>query len=164
MLNKDNSCRFCDLSLHTVMDTDEHAASFLDAYPVVEFHTLFIPRRHVLTYFDLTKEEYASIFDLVEIQRKRILDQDPTVEGFNVGWNCGKAAGQTVFRISCSKKGEKVSRETEGVQHFHPWVDSRAGKKEGINNPEKRNMIIDFTDQIIADRRIKLLTREGVQE
>ena len=37
-----NSCRFCDLSLQLVMDTDEHAASFLDAYPVVEFHTLFI--------------------------------------------------------------------------------------------------------------------------
>jgi diadenosine tetraphosphate (Ap4A) HIT family hydrolase len=153
MLNKDNSCRFCDLSLHTVMDTDEHAASFLDAYPVVEFHTLFIPRRHVLTYFDLTKEEYASIFDLVEIQRKRILDQDPTVEGFNVGWNCGKAAGQTVFHAHCHliprKKGEKVSREREGVQPLlYPWVDDPAldhpkvdlssPRLEGINNPASK--------------------------
>jgi ATP adenylyltransferase len=123
-----NSCRFCDLSLQLVMDTDEHAASFLDAYPVVEFHTLFIPRRHVLTYFDLTEKELRSIHKLIGLQRKRILDQDPSIEGFNIGWNCGKAAGQSVFHAHCHliprKKGEKVERQREGEQPFlHPWVD-----------------------------------------
>ena len=123
-----NSCRFCDLSLQFVMDTDEHAASFLDAYPVVEFHTLFIPRRHVLTYFDLTEKELRSIHKLIGLQRKRILDQDPSIEGFNIGWNCGKAAGQSVFHAHCHliprKKGEKVERQREGEQPFlHPWVD-----------------------------------------
>ena len=101
MSNKDNNCRFCDLSLHVVMDADKHAASFLDAYPVVEFHTLFIPRRHVLTYFDLTEDEHISIIKLIMVQRKRILDQDPTIEGFNIGWNCGEAAGQSVFHAHC---------------------------------------------------------------
>tara|TARA_R110000751_G_scaffold147540_2_gene252167 strand:+ start:304 stop:669 length:366 start_codon:yes stop_codon:yes gene_type:complete len=110
------------------MDTDEHAASFLDAYPVVEFHTLFIPRRHVLTYFDLTEKELRSIHKLIGLQRKRILDQDPSIEGFNIGWNCGKAAGQSVFHAHCHliprKKGEKVERQREGEQPFlHPWVD-----------------------------------------
>ena len=126
-----NNCRFCDLSLHSIMDTDEHAASFLDAYPVVEFHTLFVPRRHVETYFDLTEDEVGSIHKLILLQRKRILDQDPTIEGFNVGWNCGKAAGQTVFHAHCHliprKKGEKVHRQGEGAQPFlHPWVDDPA--------------------------------------
>ena len=126
--NHSNSCRFCDLSLQLVMDTDEHAASFLDAYPVVEFHTLFIPRRHVLTYFDLTEKELRSIHKLIGLQRKRILDQDPSIEGFNIGWNCGKAAGQSVFHAHCHliprKKGEKVERQREGEQPFlHPWVD-----------------------------------------
>jgi len=124
-------CRFCDLSLHAVMDTDEHAASFLDAYPVVELHTLFIPRRHVLTYFDLTEDEHLSIIKLIAAQRKRILDQDPTIEGFNVGWNCGKAAGQSVFHAHCHlvprKKGEKVQRRVEGaVPLLHPWADDPA--------------------------------------
>ena len=142
MLNKDNNCRFCDLSLHTVMETDEYAASFLDAYPVVEFHTLFVPRRHVLTYFDLTKEEHASIFDLVEMQRKRILDQDPTIEGFNIGWNCGAAAGQSVFHAHCHliprKKGEKVQRQVEGAHPFlHPWVDDPALDHPKIENSKE---------------------------
>jgi len=124
-------CRFCDLSLHSVMDTNEYAASFLDAYPVVEFHTLFIPRRHVLTYFDLTLAERESVHQLIELQRKRILDQDPTIEGFNVGWNCGKAAGQSVFHAHCHliprKKGEKVNRKTVAPSPFlHPWVDDPA--------------------------------------
>ena len=139
MSNKYNNCRFCDLSLHTLMDTNEYAASFLDAYPVVEFHTLFIPRRHVLTYFDLTKEEHASIFDLVQMQRKRILDQDPAIEGFNVGWNCGAAAGQSVFHAHCHliprKKGEKVQRQVEGAHPFlHPWVDDPALDHPKIEN------------------------------
>ena len=131
MLNKDKKCRFCDLSLHSVMDTNECAASFLDAYPVVEFHTLFIPRRHVLTYFDLTEDELQSIHKLILLQRKRILDQDPTIEGFNIGWNCGEAAGQSVFHAHCHliprKKGEKVFRKGEGALPFlHPWVDDPA--------------------------------------
>ena len=131
MEESNSNCRFCDLTLHTIMDTNEYAASFLDAYPVVEFHTLFIPRRHVLTYFDLTLAERESIYQLIELQRKRILDQDPTIEGFNVGWNCGKAAGQSVFHAHCHliprKKGEKVNRQMEGEQPFlHPWVDDPA--------------------------------------
>lgn len=131
------------------MDTDEHAASFLDAYPAVEFHTLFIPRRHVLTYFDLTKEEHASIFDLVQMQRKRILNQDSTIEGFNVGWNCGKAAGQSVFHAHCHliprKKGEKVERHTEGAQPFlHPWVDDPAldHPKVDLSSPRPEGILL----------------------
>ncbi len=124
-------CRFCDLSLHSVMDTNEHAASFLDAWPVVEFHTLFIPRRHVLTYFDLTLAEREGIHQLMVLQRKRILDQDPTIEGFNIGWNCGKAAGQSVFHAHSHliprKTGEKVICKLSNPPSFlHPWVDDPA--------------------------------------
>ena len=135
-------CRFCDLNLHAVMDTNEYAASFLDAYPVVEFHTLLIPRRHVLTYFDLTLPERESIHQLMVLQRKRILDQDPTIEGFNIGWNCGKAAGQSVFHAHCHliprKKGEKVQRQVEGAHPFlHPWVDDPALDHPKIENSKE---------------------------
>ena len=72
------------------------------------------------TYFDLTEDEVQSIHKLVLLQRKRILDQDPTIEGFNVGWNCGAAAGQSVFHAHCHlvprKKGDKVQMS---LQH-HP--------------------------------------------
>ena len=115
------------------MDTDEHAASFLDAYPVVEFHTLFVPRRHVLSYFDLSGDELQSIHKLISLQRKRILDQDPTIEGFNVGWNCGEAAGQTVFHAHCHliprKKGVKANLQLpkhlrgKPLPFLNPWCE-----------------------------------------
>ena len=124
-------CPFCDLDSQFVMDKNEYAASFLDAYPVTEYHTLFVPRRHVLTYFDLTDEERESIHELITFQRKRILDQDPKVKGFNVGWNCGKEAGQTVFHAHCHLIARRGDNDLEGGSGFldvtdkpllHPWV------------------------------------------
>ena len=107
------------------METNEHAASFLDIFPVTEFHTLFVPRRHVLTYFDLTLAERESIHQLIVLQRKRILDQDPLVDGFNIGWNCGETAGQTVFHAHCHliprKAGDKNLRSVQ-YPLLHPWV------------------------------------------
>jgi len=142
-------CRFCDLSLHAVIDTDEYAASFLDAWPVTEFHTLFIPRRHVLTYFDLTDVELQSIHKLIRMQHKRILDQDPSIEGFNVGWNCGAAAGQSVFHAHCHlisrKKGEKVHRKTVNPPSFlHPWVDDPAldHPKIDLSSPRPEGILL----------------------
>tara|TARA_Y100000310_G_scaffold237424_1_gene240697 strand:- start:100 stop:489 length:390 start_codon:yes stop_codon:yes gene_type:complete len=128
------NCRFCDLNLHAVMETDEYAASFLDAYPVTEFHTLFIPRRHVLTYFDLTDNELQSIHKLIILQRKRILDQDPEVEGFNIGWNCGEVAGQSVFHAHCHliprKKGVKANIQLSQNlwEKPHPFLNPWAEK------------------------------------
>jgi diadenosine tetraphosphate (Ap4A) HIT family hydrolase len=104
-----------------MMDQNKYAASFLDANPVVEYHTLFVPRRHVLTYFDLTDEERESIHRLIILQRKRILDQDSEVKGFNVGWNCGEEAGQTVFHAHCHLIPRKEG-DTSKKPFLHPWV------------------------------------------
>ncbi len=118
-----SECRFCDLSLHSILETNEHAASFLDAYPVTKYHSLFIPRRHVLTYFDLNDKEHESIRELLMIQRQNILQQDPTVKGFNIGWNCGKEAGQTVFHAHCHliprRDGDDYNEKRRKNQ---PWV------------------------------------------
>ena len=132
MPNKHDACRFCDFELHAIIETNKDAASFLDAHPVVEFHSLFIPRRHVETYFDLTEKELHSIHKLILSQRKRVLDEDPTIEGFNVGWNCGEAAGQSVFHAHCHliprKNGVKANIQLppnlwEKPRPFlHPWA------------------------------------------
>ena len=36
---------------------------------------------------------------MITKQRQSILDQDPTVTGFNVGINVGASTGQTVFHV-----------------------------------------------------------------
>jgi diadenosine tetraphosphate (Ap4A) HIT family hydrolase len=54
-----------------------------------------IPKRHVETWFDMTPEEQKAAFRLVD-QVKQYLDNEYTPDGYNIGINCGEAAGQSV--------------------------------------------------------------------
>jgi diadenosine tetraphosphate (Ap4A) HIT family hydrolase len=70
--------------------------AFLDNFPVSKGHTLVIPKRHVVSLWEMTTEEYTDAFALVR-QVKDVLQEQFQPEGFNVGVNCGHAAGQSVF-------------------------------------------------------------------
>ena len=96
-MNSPANCPFCELSRDRIVASNEHALAFRDGFPVTEFHTLVIPRKHIETYFDLSAAERHSIHGLLELCHSEIMARDSKVEGFNIGWNCGRAAGQTVF-------------------------------------------------------------------
>lgn len=67
-----------------------------DGFPVSEGHTLVVPRRHVASLFDLREDERAAIWAMVgEIRSELAVRLAP--QGFNVGLNDGRAAGQTVM-------------------------------------------------------------------
>ena len=70
--------------------------AFPDSFPVSKGHALVIPRRHVASIWEMTKEEYGDAFDLVR-QVKDILQEKFEPQGFNIGVNCGVVAGQSVF-------------------------------------------------------------------
>lgn len=74
------------------------AFAIRDRYPVSPGHTLVIPRRPVATWFEATPEEQRALFELVEVV-KRELDDTLKPQGYNVGFNVGEAAGQTVFHL-----------------------------------------------------------------
>jgi diadenosine tetraphosphate (Ap4A) HIT family hydrolase len=70
-----------------------------DSYPVSPGHALVVPRRLIATWFEASKEERQAIFDLVD-EVKRLLDaRTPAPDGYNIGINCGEAAGQTVMHL-----------------------------------------------------------------
>jgi diadenosine tetraphosphate (Ap4A) HIT family hydrolase len=69
-----------------------------DAYPVSEGHALVVTRRHVATWFDASPEERAAVMRGVEIARAEI-EKARKPDGYNVGFNAGEAAGQTVFHL-----------------------------------------------------------------
>ncbi|MGM0577137.1 MAG: DUF3427 domain-containing protein [Myxococcota bacterium] len=91
-------CPFCDFGERDVLWSDDLAFAFRDAYPVSEGHTLVVPRRHVATYFEATPWEHASIWRGVEAVKKQ-LDAELSPDGYNVGFNAGEAAGQTVMHL-----------------------------------------------------------------
>jgi diadenosine tetraphosphate (Ap4A) HIT family hydrolase len=78
----------------------ENALAFAvrDRFPVSHGHTLVIPRREIPTWFDATREEQLALLDLVEQARAR-LDDELSPDGYNVGFNAGIAAGQTVMHL-----------------------------------------------------------------
>jgi diadenosine tetraphosphate (Ap4A) HIT family hydrolase len=70
------------------------AAVFEDGFPISPGHTLVVPRRHEED-FKLTAEEQSDLWSLVAVVRER-LQGSLHPDGFNVGSNDGRAAGQTV--------------------------------------------------------------------
>ena len=57
---------------------------------------VIIPVAHRETVFDLTEAELAATFRLLS-RVKAWMDAEFAPDGYNVGWNCGRAGGQEVF-------------------------------------------------------------------
>lgn len=45
----------------------------------------------------MNSDEQSDAFELVGLERERMLSEDLSVVGFNIGMNCGQVAGQTVM-------------------------------------------------------------------
>ncbi|MGX9822331.1 HIT family protein [Lactococcus lactis] len=87
-------CPFCQMK-DTIFE-NELAQAFYDAYPVSEGHMLITPKRHVSSYFEMTKAERKAIEELLDLSKDDLTDKFHA-EAYNIGINVGKAAGQTVF-------------------------------------------------------------------
>jgi diadenosine tetraphosphate (Ap4A) HIT family hydrolase len=68
--------------------------------------------------------EVLAIHQLLEVQRKFLLESDSTIGGFNIGMNCGEIAGQSVWHCHVHliprRKGD-VEYPKGGVRHVIPY-------------------------------------------
>ena len=115
-------CPFCEPLDREIVAANDLAVAFRDAYPVSEGHTLVVPRRHVEDWWGATGEERAAIFALVD-DVKAALDATLHPDGYNVGFNAGAAAGQTVMHLHVHViprfKGD-AEEPAGGVRHVIP--------------------------------------------
>jgi diadenosine tetraphosphate (Ap4A) HIT family hydrolase len=88
-------CPFCTVSRHNIVAENTHSYAIYDKFPVQQGHMLFIPKRHVETFFDASPEETASIFELMR-ECKAMLDETYHPDGYNIGVNVGVYGGQTI--------------------------------------------------------------------
>jgi|TARA_B100000953_G_C17662395_1_gene305763 diadenosine tetraphosphate (Ap4A) HIT family hydrolase len=72
-----------------------------DNYPVTAGHTLLIPLRHIETPFELWGDEMLAFVRILKQQKRHLISNDETIEGFNIGFNSGVAAGQTIPHAHC---------------------------------------------------------------
>jgi diadenosine tetraphosphate (Ap4A) HIT family hydrolase len=88
-------CPFCSVDECRIVASNETALALRDAFPVSRGHTRVVPRRHATRVFDLPIAENNDLWQLVGIVRKQ-LARELSPHGFNIGFNEGEAAGQTV--------------------------------------------------------------------
>lgn len=95
----DNPCPFCSVEFEReIIASSDLSLAFFDGFPVSPGHALIIPRRHVASFFDLTKEEQLDLLKLAD-EVRFVIEERFHPDGYNVGINVGKAAGQSVFHV-----------------------------------------------------------------
>lgn len=98
----DGPCPFCppQLRRERLLAENDLALATFDAHPVSEGHALVIPRRHVESLFDLAEAELAAMLPLIRAVRDTV-ERTRHPAGYNVGWNNGEAAGQSIPHLHC---------------------------------------------------------------
>ena len=97
MRDPNNPCLFCNINESGFAHKNDLAYASYDSYPVSKHRCLIIPNRHIIDYFDLSKDELVACDELIKIIKEEILFKDQTVKGFNLGTNIGKVAGQSIL-------------------------------------------------------------------
>jgi diadenosine tetraphosphate (Ap4A) HIT family hydrolase len=92
-------CAFCELMTPdtTEAPVDRIVRMIVDTNPVTPGHHLVVPVRHVTDYFEMNEREVREAHRMLRELRERLRNDDPSIAGFNIGMNCGPAAGQTIF-------------------------------------------------------------------
>ncbi len=94
-------CLFCKVwkgQERTFIDHNDSFYSFYDPNPVSRGHALVIPKRHVNSLDNLTSEEQSAFFNILD-HVKKVIDETYHPDGYNIGVNNGRAAGQTIMHL-----------------------------------------------------------------
>ncbi|MBS0625894.1 MAG: HIT family protein [Verrucomicrobia bacterium] len=93
-------CIFCQMAKekNLLLAEFKHCFVIKDQYPVSPGHLLIIPYQHTENWFTSSSEVKAEI-NLILEKMKKLLDDGYHPDGYNIGMNCGPAAGQTVMHL-----------------------------------------------------------------
>ncbi len=94
-----DGCVFCEkIAKGNVLFEGTLWIALTDGFPVSKGHTLIVPKRHVASFFDLTKDEFVALQEMIS-RVKECLDSQYRPDGYNIGVNVGEAGGQSVFHM-----------------------------------------------------------------
>ncbi|MBD2250210.1 HIT family protein [Nostoc parmelioides] len=95
-----NYCIFCNPHKNLKLLTESATAyAIFDGYPISKGHTLVIPKRHVSNYFELPQKEQSACWLMVN-KAQEFLKAEFAPDGFNIGMNINRAAGQNIMHAS----------------------------------------------------------------
>jgi histidine triad (HIT) family protein len=96
-------CLFCRIVAGEIPASkvyeDDDVVAFNDVNPQAPLHVLVIPKRHIATTNDLTREDDALVGMLVRRAAAIAAEKGYAARGYRTVLNCNAEAGQTVFHI-----------------------------------------------------------------
>jgi superfamily II DNA or RNA helicase/diadenosine tetraphosphate (Ap4A) HIT family hydrolase/HKD family nuclease/SOS-response transcriptional repressor LexA len=134
--------------------SNRSAFAIWDRYPVSPGHALVIPFRLVTTWWDASPEEHSDLLALSS-EVKRIIDEVHGPDGYNLGFNAGEAAGQTVHHLHLHvipRYSGDVPDPRGGVRHVIP---SRGNYLEAGIDSIRGDSSVDLYDALHDETRLR---------
>lgn len=135
-----SSCPFCSPDADRVFYRGKLVVGLWDAHPVSPGHALLVPIRHVADWFEASPDEQAELLRALRVA-KAAVEMEHAPDGYNVGINVGRAAGQTVFHLHVHlipRYEGDVPDPTGGVRHVIPtfanYLTPSVGPTPGAGN------------------------------
>jgi diadenosine tetraphosphate (Ap4A) HIT family hydrolase len=91
-------CPFCTLDPARIIGECTLTLTLWDGFPVSPGHALIIPRRHLPSWSGATVDEKQALISAIDDARE-LIDGLHGPNGYNIGFNDGRAAGQTVMHL-----------------------------------------------------------------
>jgi histidine triad (HIT) family protein len=95
-----SSCIFCRIATYelaaTIVHDDEDTIAFRDLHPKAPVHILIIPKEHIASVNDVTREHAAALGRLFVAARAIAEAEGLSKKGYRLVMNTGSDAGQTV--------------------------------------------------------------------
>ena len=106
---------------------DEHTLAFLDIHPVRPGHTLVVPKTHCQDFLDCDPAVFRDIMPVTQKVARAVV-KATGAEGFNLGVNNGRAAGQVIFHLHL----HVIPRNIGDGLRLWPNQDYQEGKMQEI--------------------------------
>jgi len=91
---------FFEIVPERVIHESERFFVIRDGFPVSPGHCLIVSKALKRDFFELSLEEKEELIHLIETV-KQIIEREYSPDGYNIGINCGVAAGQSVMHFHC---------------------------------------------------------------
>lgn len=115
-------CDYTDAAKHQIIAENNLAYARWDNFPASLGHLEVVPKRHVVSFFDLKQTEILALYALISEAKKQV-DERYVPAGYNIGINDGEAAGRTIHHLHIHlipRYQNDVENPRGGVRHIIP--------------------------------------------
>nr|AIA16751.1 HIT domain protein [uncultured bacterium] len=95
-MDQREKCELCEV--RSVLSENALAYARPDNHSLSRGHVIVVPKRHVADFFEMTREEQVAVIDLLR-EAERLIRAEHSPDGYNIGVNIGKAAGQSRMHV-----------------------------------------------------------------